>query len=105
MYIEFISHKIKSICEKYDKAARLYGHKNATLLVQRIREIEAAANIADLKKLPAPRCHKLHNDRGGQYAVDLVYPHRLVFLPNYELSQDDERLLTKATIVEIIDYH
>lgn len=25
------------------------------------------------------RCHPLHNNRKGQYAVDLVHPYRLVF--------------------------
>jgi proteic killer suppression protein len=105
MYTEFITDRLKDFCQNSKEIAKKYDERNARTLIKRILEIQAAKSIHDLKMLPGPRCHKLNNDRGGQYAVDLVHPLRLVILPNYELGNEDERLLTKVTIIEIIDYH
>lgn len=44
------------------------------------------------------RCHALHVDRDGEYAVDLVHPYRLVF----EKHGEDIQI---AYIKEIVDYH
>lgn len=105
MYIGFINNKIRKVCETHSVAVKKLGTRNADLLVQRITEMEAADNLQVLRALPAPRCHPLSGDRNGQYAVDLVHPKRLVFLPTPVLGQIIENLITEVVILEIVDYH
>jgi len=105
MYIRFINNKIRKVCETHSVAIKKLGLRNADLLVQRITEMEAADNLQVLRALPAPRCHLLLGDRNGQYAVDLIHPKRLVFLPVTELREIIENLITEVIILEIVDYH
>lgn len=44
------------------------------------------------------RCHLLHNNRRGQYALDLEHPYRLVFTVN-------DNVIQIAKVEEIVDYH
>ena len=105
MYIGFINKKMRKVCENHSVAVKKLGSRNADLLSQRILEMKAADNLQVLRALPAPRCHPLLGDRNGQYAVDLVNPKRLVFLPVTEQGMTIENLVTDVTIIEIIDYH
>ncbi|HEX6977102.1 MAG TPA: hypothetical protein VF185_01920 [Patescibacteria group bacterium] len=93
------------MCEKRSIAIKKLGLRNADLVVQRIMEMEAAASLQDLRILPGPRCHPLSGDRKGQYAVDLVHPKRLVFLPVTKLNEIAESLITEIMVIEIVDYH
>jgi proteic killer suppression protein len=104
MYTTFINNNIRKLCEDEKIARRKLGDKDAKKLFQRVAEIRAADNLAMLKTLPAPRCHPLSNNRKGQYAVDLVNPRRLVFLPVYE-GEFEEKLVKEVVIIEVIDYH
>ena len=60
---------------------------------------------------PPERRHQLSGERNGQYAVDLVHPHRLVLQPNHDPVPRladvgiDVGHVTAITIVEVIDYH
>jgi proteic killer suppression protein len=53
----------------------------------------------------------LHKNRHGQFAVDLKYPYRLIFLPaNKPIPVDinggiDLTRVTEIEILEIVDYH
>ncbi len=57
------------------------------------------------------RRHKLEEGRAGQYAVDLVHPHRLVFksnpdpMPRKKAGGIDTDQVTAITVIEVIDYH
>ncbi len=57
------------------------------------------------------RRHQLEGNRAGQYAVDLVHPNRLVFVPNHDpipRKKDggiDTDQVTAITIIEVVDYH
>ena len=84
----------------------------ADKIFQRKDEIIAAATLADLFKVPSARCHPLHLNREGEYAVDLVHPKRLVFRPAgnpaaYQTAdgQLDRSKVTEVTLWEVIDYH
>lgn len=65
--------------------------------------------MAELSPLPPLRCHALHGNREGQYAMDLVHPHRLVFEPLPELKYvgDDPEAVpeTGVRILGVEDYH
>jgi len=80
-------------------------------LQQRLMELKAAPCLADISKLPPPRCHPLSGDRDGQLSVDLEHPHRLIFIPTNDpipLTEDgglDWTKVTEIEIVEITDTH
>ena len=83
----------------------------ARKLQQRLMELKAASCLADISKVPPPRCHPLSYDRGGQLSVDLEHPYRLLFIPANDpipVKQDgglDWAKVTEIEIVEIVDTH
>lgn len=70
----------------------------ANKIEQRIGEITASDTVEFMIQFRIGRCHPLHNNRKGQYAVDLVHPYRLVF----EINGNEIQI---ANIMEIVDYH
>lgn len=64
----------------------------------RIDQISATLTVEELIRYHIGRCHPLHGDRNGQYAMDLVHPYRLVFV-KYGID------IQIAEIQEIVDYH
>lgn len=64
----------------------------------RIDEIKAIDTVENMINFNIGRCHRLINNRRGQYAVDLVHPYRLVF----EKHGNEIQI---AHILEIVDYH
>jgi len=83
----------------------------ARKLQQRLMELKAASCLADISKLPPPRCHPLSGGRDGQLSVDIEHPYRLLFIPANDpilLTQDNGLDWTKVTeieIIEIVDTH
>lgn len=77
----------------------------------RLLVLSEARALAKVPRMPPDRLHLLRGNRKGQYAVDLVHPHRLVFKPNHtEIPRRadggiDESMVTAIIIVEIVDYH
>lgn len=57
------------------------------------------------------KCHQLHADRAGEFAVNLWGPYRLIFEPNHDplpLFDDggiDKSKVTNIRIKEVDDYH
>jgi proteic killer suppression protein len=88
-----------------------HGPKRASLLQQRLSEIEASANLDVLSRLPGPRFHPLTKDRRGQLSVDLDHPYRLLLVPEHDPVPElpsggmDLRAITKVVIIEITDTH
>ncbi len=105
MYIGFINKKVRKVCETHTVAVKKFGIRNADLLVQRLMEMKSADNLQVLRSIPALKCHPLIGDRKGQYAVDMVQPKRLIFLPTTEEGKIVESLVTEVTVIEIVDYH
>lgn len=81
MRIVFRSRKLHRICSQRKTMVREMGLKMAERLMQRLAELEAAESLDDMRLLPSARCHELTGDRKGQFAVDLVHPRRLIFMP------------------------
>ena len=98
MEVEYKSKNIKKVCTDASAAERKYGQKMAVKIQQRIDEIQAASSVEELIQFHIGRCHPLHHDREGQYAMDLVHPNRLVFTKKGNEIQI-------AYITEIVDYH
>lgn len=64
-----------------------------------IDDIRAADSVEMMISLGLHRCHPLHNNRAGQYAMDLIHPYRLIF------EKDDKGNIHIVKIIEIVDYH
>ena len=79
--------------------------------MMRMAVLTAARNLALVPTTPPDRRHPLRGEREGQFAVDLVHPHRLVFKPSHEplpRKADggiDTEQVTAITILDVIDYH
>ncbi|HHV72622.1 MAG TPA: hypothetical protein GXX38_08460 [Clostridia bacterium] len=107
MKIYFKSRKLKKQCEDPKEAQKEYGARIGNKLTQRVNELKSAPNLADIKKIPAARLHRLEGQRINEFAVDLVHPFRLVFKPILEgnANLDDLDSITVVRIEEVIDYH
>ena len=77
----------------------------------RLAVLQAAPTLSMVPTVPPNRRHQLHGNRAGQYAVDLVHRHRLVFGPDHDpipVKVDggiDTDQVTAITVIEIVDYH
>ena len=71
----------------------------ARLIHQRVDEMSAAESIEQMIRFRIGRCHALHGNREGQFAVDLEQPHRLIF----EKVLDEIKIVSVIEIVD--DYH
>lgn len=81
MDITFRQKKFAKICNSRSSLVRAWGERRARLIGRRLDEFRAAANLAEIRNLPAPRCHELTGAYQGQLSVDLDHPYRLLFVP------------------------
>ncbi len=111
MDIYFKTKKLQKICNELNEAIKKLGPKMAKKLQQRLMELHAAINLEDISRVPPPRCHPLTGNRAGHLSVDLVHPHRLLFIPaNNPIPELDDGGLdwskvTEVEIVGIVDTH
>ena len=111
MEISFRTRKLQKMCNSKKDMQKDLGTRNAEQLAQRLAELTAANTLGDMRSIPAARCHELKQDRKGQLAVDLAYPHRLVFVPDHDPvpTKDDGGLdwtrSRRFSVIEILDYH
>lgn len=111
MNIYFRSKKLQKVCTISKEANGELGPTNAKKLQQRLMELNAAVNLADMSRLPPARCHELVGNRSGQLSVDLKHPYRLIFVPAHDpLPKKDAGGLdwsgvTEIEIIEIVDTH
>lgn len=99
MVIKYKSKKIEKVCTSAYEAQKKYGADMAAVIQQRVAEIESSEAVECMVRHRIGRCHPLKGNREGQYALDLVQPHRLIF-------SVEENSVEIARIEEIvIDYH
>lgn len=109
MDISFKTSKLKRVFNSEHQLKKKYGDRMARVIATRLAVLKNAAALSDVPNIPPERRHKLAGNRKGQYAVDLVQPHRLVFEPHRESAQGgktaDAGDVDAITIIEVIDYH
>lgn len=111
MDISFRTKKLQKLCNSQAQAFKDLGPECGKRLMTRMFQLKAADNLADVLHLPGARLHALHNDRAGQYAVDLKHPQRLILItahdpvPVLEDGGVDLSAVTAIEIIEIVDYH
>lgn len=79
MDVTFRTKKLRRYFEDSAGGIRALGPEVAKRYVLRINTIKGARDIEELKRLPALRCHPLHGDREGQWAIHLTKFMRLIF--------------------------
>lgn len=111
MEVSFSTPKLAKTCNSAKKLRGDYGPRMAGLIQQRLAELQAADTLEDMRHLPGARCHELKGNLGGQLAVDLVHPKRMVFKPNHDpvpVKDDGGLNWSEVTAIEVVgigDYH
>jgi toxin HigB-1 len=110
--ITFADNRIRKLCSGQNTGIRKLGSQCARKLRARLADLQAAANLEDLRGVPgAGRLHELSGDRRGFLAIDLSHPYRLLLRPTEDpppFKKDgglDWSQVTAVTITSIVDYH
>lgn len=109
MEIDFKDKRLKDLCEQAKLAERKLGSKMARKLRARLADLMAASSVVELPR--AGRPHPLTGIRAGEFALDLVHPKRLVFVPAHDpvpMYRDggtDWSRVIRVCIIWIGDYH
>ena len=80
VHIYFKTNKLKQQCSEAREMLKAFGKKMSLKVQQRLVELSAVENLAEIWYLPPARCHQLANT-GGVFSVDLEYPYRLLLIP------------------------
>ena len=111
MIIVFRSRKLEKTFSTEENLTKAYGARMAKAVMIRIAILRRAQSLEMVPSVPPERRHQLIGRRKGQYAVDLVHPHRLVFepanepLPQTEDGGIDLTRVTAIMILGVVDYH
>lgn len=110
MKIRFANNKLARQLSDATSIKQAFGVM-AKKVSMRMDDIQAAPNLAVLRKLPQANCHPLKGNRTGEWAVDISGNHRLIFridqdpIPMKEDGTIEEILVTDIVIIETADYH
>ena len=109
--IAFRTRRLEKIFNSERELRRAFGERMVRVIAMRLAVLKAAKSLAMVPATRPERRHQLQHDRDGQYAVDLVHPHRLVFEPNHDPLPKkadggiDIEQVNAITIIDVIDYH
>ncbi|MHC4401187.1 MAG: type II toxin-antitoxin system RelE/ParE family toxin [Planctomycetota bacterium] len=110
MEISFATSKLAKLCNSEKRLRGAYGPRMAAVIRRRLMDLDAAETLASMKELPG-RCHQLTENLDGLFAIDLVHPNRLVFVPDHDPVPElrgggvDWSKVTKIEVAGIGDYH
>lgn len=108
--IYFTNKKLQKLCNNQAQLIRKHGLKPAKKISRHLHNMRVAQSLEDIRYLPG-RCHPLSGDRAGQFALDLVHPHRLIFVPHHDpIPQKEDggvdwQSITAVRIIAVEDYH
>jgi len=109
--IGFKSGKFAKAANSESLSNRQWGAKRAAKIRQRLVELAAADTLADVSRLPPPRCHQLSENLDEQFAVDISANERLVFavdhdpIPRRTDGGIDLSKVLAVIVLRIEDYH
>lgn len=110
MKVDFLSTKLRRLCETPREAQRVLGADGAFKLERRLATLSSVPNLAELFRASGGRPHQLKGTRSEQFALDLARGHRLVFEPTGDFLRHEDGGLERATVTAILvvfigDYH
>lgn len=104
MIIHYSSSKQQKILTDQRLLKERYGfhHKK---IANRLSELRAANNLAEIPPVPPPRRHKLHGNYDDCWGIDYAANFRIIIQPvgNYDIN--DLTTITEILIVDLEDYH
>lgn len=109
MEVTFDDRGLGETCESEKALRRRCGVVRAKKIETRLKQLRAAATLADMRFLPG-HCHELTGNLAGHLAMDLDQPYRLVFRPAGETEPGpggglDWTTVTAVVVTSIEDYH
>jgi plasmid maintenance system killer protein len=78
MEVGFSSRRLQDLFSNPANLRRRYGAERAKKIELRLSQMVAAADLAELCRLPQARCHQLTADRSELFSLDLDGPYRLL---------------------------
>lgn len=111
MKISFNTKKLQKACNSEKAMNAQWGATQAKKMQQRLMELQAADSLADISRVPPPRCHEMKGKYDGCLTVDLDQPYRLLFAPDHDpvpAKPDgglDWSAVTEIVIIGVIDPH
>lgn len=107
----FPSNKLRKLFNSESALIKEFGRRNADAIKRRMEVLRAAECLNDVSHKKPERRHELTGGLKGKFAVDLIYPFRLVFAPAHEpvpRKEDggvDLYRVTAVLILYVKDYH
>jgi hypothetical protein len=80
MEITFADHRVQEQCESEAALRRAHGNDCAHCVMARLADLESAATLEELRRLPG-RCRELDGARRGSLAIELAAGKELVLAP------------------------
>ncbi len=111
MDIVFARRRLEKTFNSEMALKKAFGDRMARTIAMRMAVLRNARTLSMVPATRPERRHQLEGGRAGQYAVDLVYPRRLVFEPNHDPMPRKEDggintdQVTAITVIAVIDYH
>lgn len=112
MIVKFQNKFLKKSLNDDKKRLATYGRDRARKIVERLNELHAANNLADIFKLPFANCHEHVGDERGLFTVDISHNFRLYFqpigvkkIPRPKEQVLDYNAIDEVTITKIEDPH
>ena len=111
MEVKIATRQLTKVLNSEREMTKKYGERMSRMIAGRLAVLRNAPNLAAVPTNKPERRHALKGERAGQQAVDLVHPHRLVFVPAHDpLPQRpdgglDEEHVTAIRVIEVVDYH
>ena len=108
--ISWSSRRLEKACSDDRQGQKHWGSDNWKILKRRLAALLGAPTLADVENSPG-KCHQLHADRDGDFAINLWGSYRLIFQPAQDPPPTlkdggiDTTLVTKIEIKEVVDYH
>ncbi len=111
MDITFKTRKLQKIFTDEKLLLKSYGKRMRDSILARIAVLQAAENLSMVPTNPPERRHQLAGKRKEQFALDLVHPHRLIFIANHHPIPGkpdggiDVEQIKEVRILEVNNYH
>jgi len=104
MKIHYSSSKQEKVLTDLRLLKKYYGI-DSTKIANRLSELRAANNLAEIPEVPPPRRHKLHGEYNNCWGIDYSKNDRIIIRPmgNYDIN--DLTSITEVLIVDLEDYH
>ena len=108
--ILFRTTRLAKACNASTERVREFGPERAKRLGLRLDQMRASETLSTFRAVH-PRCHRLTEDRAGQWSADLDGPYRLVFeiaddpIPVDDRGNIDLTAVRKVRITDVADTH